>query len=149
MLRAPRVCGVPRCPQLIPAGTTRCTAHEQARARAIDARRGTRQSRGYGAAHDRLRKQWKHKVNAGVVPCARCRIRIAPGGEWHLDHDDDDRSRYLGPSHKLCNLAAAGRKAHGVTEEAGYPGPGTGDHCGSGTSGGTSRTPAGPDLDGT
>lgn len=35
---------------------------------------------------------------------------IAPGEERHLDHDDRDRGLYLGPSHKRCNLRAAGKR---------------------------------------
>jgi len=32
------------------------------------------------------------------------------GQQLHLDHDDHDRSRYLGLSHRVCNLRAAAVK---------------------------------------
>jgi hypothetical protein len=58
-------------------------------------------------------------VDAGVVRCARgadCLFAengvgglIAPGSEWHLGHDDEDRSRYKGAEHAKCNLRAGGK----------------------------------------
>jgi hypothetical protein len=69
---------------------------------------GTNNGRGYGAEHRKLRAQWKVRVEAGEVCCARCGYQILPGTPWHLDHDDQDRTRYLGPSHKACNMKAAG-----------------------------------------
>lgn len=66
--------------------------------------------RGYGASHQRLRRQWKPKVDALEVDCARCEQLIEPdptqkGDGWQLDHDPTDpaRKRYLGPSHTSCN----------------------------------------------
>lgn len=64
----------------------------------------------YGHDHRRLRAEWKPKVNAGQVKCARCHRTIRPdprqvGDGWQLDHDPTDptRRRYLGPSHTSCN----------------------------------------------
>jgi hypothetical protein len=54
--------------------------------------------------------------------CARCGLPIRPGEEWHLDHDDEDRGRYLGPSHARCNEKAAGRRGgSGAATQAAAP----------------------------
>jgi len=66
--------------------------------------------RGYGAGHQALRRAWRPYVEAGLVDCARCGRRILPGQSWHLDHDDWDRRRYLGPSHVRCNVTAPHQK---------------------------------------
>ncbi|UTI62235.1 hypothetical protein NBH00_12740 [Paraconexibacter antarcticus] len=66
--------------------------------------------RGYNYAHKRLRRRWAREVEQGHVACARCRRLIQPGEPWDLDHDDQDRSRYIGPSHARCNRATAGRR---------------------------------------
>lgn len=95
-----RVCSEPGCPELVTKG--RCQAHS----RAHEQRRGSRQERGYDAAHDRLRVWWAPKVALGVIDCARCHKRISPLEEWHLDHTDD-RTGYLGPSHAACNTGHA------------------------------------------
>jgi len=100
-----RVCAEPGCPELQAA--PRCPGH----AREAEQVRGTRQQRGYTAAHDRLREKWRPRVEAGLVDCARCERRILPGETWALDHSDD-RIGYLGPSHKRCNDSAGGRAAH-------------------------------------
>lgn len=65
---------------------------------------------GYGYHHQMERKRWKPQVDAGSVLCARCGYLIVPGTPWDLDHDDADRSRYLGPSHAKCNRGAPRRK---------------------------------------
>lgn len=82
---------------------------------------GKTAARGYGAAHQRSRREWEPLVKAGGVACWRCgrpivdgKIRTARGkvvSSWHVGHDDHDRSITRGPEHILCNLAAAGRKA--------------------------------------
>lgn len=63
-------------------------------------------TRGYGAQHQRLREEWKPKVEAGGVNCAYepCGKPIRPGEPWHLGHDDNDRTKYKGPEHRACNL---------------------------------------------
>lgn len=101
MPRASRVCPEPGCPQLTRGG--RCDAHRSARER----RRGTRQQRGYGSDHDRLRAGWQSRLDDGeVVHCWRpdCGRRIDPRA-WHLGHDDHDRTIYRGPECPACNLS--------------------------------------------
>jgi hypothetical protein len=105
-----RVCATSGCPAL----TTqrRCepcqTRYEQAR--------GTRQARGYDAAHDRQRKRWEPQVLAGLVDChaTRCLApvrRILPGEPWDLGHTPD-RKGWTGPEHARCNRSAGGRAGH-------------------------------------
>lgn len=91
---------------------------ERVRARGRDFR--STAERGYGARHQRTRKDWVPIVEAGGVRCARgaeCLYAvdgvpglIEPYGRWDLDHTDD-RSEYLGPSHVRCNRATALRLA--------------------------------------
>jgi hypothetical protein len=94
-----RVCSDPGCPELTQA--RRCQAHTQATEQA----RGSRQARGYGIEHERLRASWLRRVATGAVDCARCGLRISALEAWDLDHTDD-RQAYLGPSHRACNRAA-------------------------------------------
>lgn len=68
-------------------------------------RRASSTARGYGSAHRRLRVQIARVVASGFARCARCGDPIVPGSLWDLDHDDRDRSAYLGPSHRACNRA--------------------------------------------
>jgi hypothetical protein len=100
-----RVCAEPGCPEV--QLTPRCTAHT----REVEQARGSRQARGYGAEHDRLRRSWARRVNTGLVRCARCDTYISPAESWALDHTDD-RTGYLGPSHATCNNRAGGIAAH-------------------------------------
>ncbi|AEL19996.2 HNH endonuclease [Mycobacterium phage Jamie19] len=75
-------------------------------------RKAKTSARGYGAAHQRLREQYRPLVASGRATCWRCGQPISPTEAWDLGHDDDDRSRYRGPEHaRRCNRAAAGRKA--------------------------------------
>lgn len=107
MPRAKRICGRPGCPT--PSHDSLCPTH---RAEA-EARRGNSNQRGYGVAHQTLRKQWAPKVATGTVHCGRCGDTIQPGERWDLGHDDHDRTKYNGPEHAgRCNRAAAGRSAH-------------------------------------
>lgn len=103
-----RVCPTPSCPTLIKPGVRRCPAC----ALKYETDRGTATARGYGYQHQQLRASWQPRVDAGTVPCARCHQLIQPGQRWALDHHDDDRSQYYGPSHAWCNNSASGRKAH-------------------------------------
>jgi hypothetical protein len=96
-----RACSVPGCPELTTGG--KCTAHRRAAYRAADALRPSSSERGYDHDHQLLRKREDRRVQAGGVLCARCGLLIVPGSPWDLDHDDADRSRYLGPSHEACN----------------------------------------------
>lgn len=99
-----KVCAEPGC--WIISDTTRCPAHTRERDRA----RGTRQERGYGAEHDRLRTEYQRLMDAGVrFDCWRCKKPIDPQ-LWHLGHDDRDRSKYRGPECPPCNLATASRR---------------------------------------
>jgi hypothetical protein len=113
MPRAGRICPVPGCPAVTTGG--RCPDH----ARQADCARGTRQARGYTREHDRLRRQWTPRVDAGLVDChatvclASTR-RILSGTAWDLGHTDD-RTAWTGPEHARCNRAAGGRAAHGHT----------------------------------
>lgn len=101
------------CPTLIPrdAYKGRCSTCNRKR----DAARGTRQERGYDAGYDRERRYWEKVFAAGLhVTCWRCGEQIADE-EWHLGHDDHDRSVVRGPEHaRRCNLSAAGRASKGT-----------------------------------
>lgn len=103
-----RVCCEPGCPTLT--DKSRCERHRRERERA----RGTRQERGYDAEHDRQRAAWQLQLDQGkAIWCWRClehgrRTRIDPAN-WHLGHDDLDRSKHRGPECPPCNLATAGR----------------------------------------
>lgn len=63
-------------------------------------------ARGYGPEHQRMRIQWKTKVDAGGVLCCLCSTEIQPDEPWHLDHTED-RTSYRGVAHRLCNLRDA------------------------------------------
>ena len=95
------------CPRITTTGN-RCPEHERARDRA----RGTRQARGYGAPHDRLRAHYQRRMDAGeTFTCWRpdCAHPINPQA-WHLGHDDHDRTKYRGPECIPCNTATASRR---------------------------------------
>lgn len=66
-------------------------------------------ARGYGSKHKKLREEWRLAVETGEIECARCGELIAPGQDWHLGHDDFNRSVYSGPEHAACNIAASNR----------------------------------------
>ena len=104
-----RVCSEAGCPVLVDKAG-RCPAHTRAK----DKARGSRQARGYGAAHDAERRRWAKVIARMPVPCARCCEPITAGMTWHLDHTDD-RTGYLGPSCAPCNLSAGGKAAHRIS----------------------------------
>lgn len=99
-----KVCAEPGCPTLTQ--RTRCPDHERAKDRA----RGSSTARGYGQQHRAERERWAPLVATGNVKCARCREFIPPDAPWDLDHRDDDRTKYLGPSCVRCNRATSGRR---------------------------------------
>ncbi len=80
------------------------------------AKAGTTTERGYGHAHQQLRKAWaKELKRLGVLPCARCGEPVYDGDEWDLGHTDD-RTAYTGPEHRCrCNRADGGRRRHAPT----------------------------------
>ena len=72
----------------------------------------TTTQKGYGATHQRYRRRWARLLEReGELPCARCGAPVTPTTPWDLDHDDVDRSRYIGVSHRVCNQRAGGQKA--------------------------------------
>ena len=73
------------------------------------ATRPTTTQRGYGAAHQRKRAEYQAKVDAGGAKCWRCHKPVNPGDEWHLGHDDYDRSKYKGIECPQCNLGVGGK----------------------------------------
>jgi hypothetical protein len=80
-------------------------------------KRGRRQARGYDRAHERLREQWRPRVEAGLVdchaqPCTQPILRILPGALWDLGHDRAT-GQHRGPEHRACNRSDGGRAAHG------------------------------------
>lgn len=98
-----KVCAEPGCPTLT--DRTRCPDHTRAKDRA----RGTRQERGYDADHDRLRRAYQLRMEAGeVFHCWRCDAEIDPDA-WDLGHDDVDRGQHRGPECIGCNRATSGR----------------------------------------
>jgi hypothetical protein len=78
---------------------------------------GSTKSRGYGVAHQRLRRRFALQVAAGGVSCARCGLLIEPGEPWDLGHDDDDRRFYSGPEHRRCNRSAPGLRRELLAQE--------------------------------
>ena len=107
MPRAKKICAKPGCPAIADGGSY-CPTHR----READKARGTRTQRGYDAAHFKLRGQWADKVADGSAVCARCHQPIYAGQGWALDHDDHDRTKYLGVSHTQCNNSAGGKQRH-------------------------------------
>lgn len=78
----------------------------------------TTTERGYGREHQKLRKKVKVEVDGGNAYCWRCGRLISPHEDWDLGHDDDDRTKYMGPEHQRCNRATARHKAANVVDES-------------------------------
>jgi hypothetical protein len=102
-----KVCSIPGCPTLVrKAG--KCSEH---RAQA-ERERGSRQQRGYDSEHERIRASWQRILDSGKpITCWRpgCGKPIDPSN-WHLGHDDHDRTKYRGPECVPCNTATASRR---------------------------------------
>lgn len=75
----------------------------------------------YDREHRNTREELAPLVLAGGVRCARCGDPIRPGQPWDLDHDDTDKSRYRGPSHRWCNQSAGGARAHAASVDVELP----------------------------
>ena len=73
----------------------------------------SRTSRGYGVAHQAMRKAAIQALTDGD-PCARCHGPMYRSQRLELDHNDD-RTGYLGLSHRRCNQLAAAKKGGMVT----------------------------------
>lgn len=72
-------------------------------------------ARGYGAAHQKARIEALAEFRPGD-PCVRCEKPVYDPPEMlDLDHTDD-RSGYLGLSHRSCNRATAGRARPAVSK---------------------------------
>lgn len=106
MARAKRICPKTNCPK--PADGRYCPEHNAA----YEAERGTATARGYGSRHQKIRASLNVEVQRGNTACARCGELIRPDTPWALDHDDLDRSKYLGAAHVFCNNSAGGKNAH-------------------------------------
>lgn len=105
-----RVCAQPGCPTLTTA--RRCDEHRAQ----VERTRGTRQQRGYDAAHDRLREWWRPKVELGGVHCHEpvCLMParlILLGQAWDLVHDRET-GKHRGPGHAKCNRSEGGKASH-------------------------------------
>lgn len=109
MPKAPTICKASPCGR--PASYRgHCPAH----AAQAERQRGTRQQRGYDAAHDRLRAHHAPRVAAGTITCWRCGQPISPTEPWDLGHDDHNRTQHRGPEHAgTCNRSAGGRASRG------------------------------------
>jgi hypothetical protein len=63
----------------------------------------------HDAAHDKARAA-AAAMHHPSDPCVRCGRPLGPmGPALHYDHHDTDKTRYLGFSHRACNLRAAGQ----------------------------------------
>jgi hypothetical protein len=103
---------VTRCGHGLSSPTSTPRQQRRKAQRGIVTRRSTT-ARGYGNAHQALRKRVATVVAAGAAVCWRFGGPIYPGEAFDLGHDDHDRTRYRGPEHVLCNRSAgAASKQH-------------------------------------
>ncbi len=82
---------------------------------------GSTTARGYGWQHQKMRTAALAQFVHGQ-PCMRCGKPILSKADAELDHDDNDRTRYLGLSHSACNRRAGGQAQRSGTQtsEFGY-----------------------------
>lgn len=71
---------------------------------------------GYDNRHKKLRARTQREVDAGHAYCWRCTKPIEPGSPWDLGHDDDDRTKYMGPEHVACNRATSTHRAGNIVD---------------------------------
>lgn len=71
----------------------------------------SQRSRGYGVAHQTVRRKLAPFVEAGLAHCVRCGELIPAGSAWDLGRDDFDRRLYTGRQRRRCNRSAAGKKS--------------------------------------
>jgi hypothetical protein len=79
-------------------GKSRCVDCQRAHDRA----RGTRQQRGYDAQHDALRRLLVAALDPWA-PCPRCGHPLGPDPALLDLMHNDDRTAWLGLSHRRCN----------------------------------------------
>jgi hypothetical protein len=97
------------CPR--PTSRTRCPTHERQHDRA----RGTRQQRGYDAAHDQLRGLLVATYDPAEA-CSRCLRPLGPvAALLDLGHTDD-RAGWQGLQHQACNRSGSASLFTGVSE---------------------------------
>lgn len=121
-ISAPKPCTA--CGVLVRDGTARCEKHKVRLGQFADSRRGSRQSRGYGAAWDAIRPQIMRRDN-GLCQCEECkrlgRVRLAHAvdhrigkAEWRRLHgtlDGVDDPSNLRAINKDCHKAKTAREA--------------------------------------
>jgi hypothetical protein len=74
---------------------------------------GSTTQRGYGHRHVKERRRVAKLIKEGGQVCSRCGGLLPPdilSKDWALDHTED-RTGYLGPAHKDCNIKAAQQPA--------------------------------------
>lgn len=110
MQSPPKPCS--ECGTLVRDGTSRCEQHKVRLGTFADARRGTRQERGYGAAWERTRKRILARDKGLCQPCLQAgRVAIA----YAVDHIV---SRAEGGGEHDTNLQAICRPCHQAKTQA-------------------------------
>lgn len=98
------------CPTILTQGERYCPRHAQQ----YEQRRGSRQARGYGPEHDRMRRALVARMRQGeVIRCIDCGITLTPS-TLDLGHTDD-RAAYRGPQCATCNRSDGGRRGAAAT----------------------------------